>query len=191
MPNFVSRVPTSSPVAETASTKGNPLMKASQEGMGVIDRFMDKRNLSKALKQVRAHEVDVRKDEAKKTIEQMIRNQGAIARAEDARIQSEQFGTVVLALTEVQKAMVQEQGNSRMAGTLANFEALKDHDDMVTQLYSLGTLNPEQAEIATRTARAIHAENEGRMDNFHNAAAEAVDAIMQAPLKSIMAHRKA
>lgn len=132
----------------------------------------------------------MRKDEAKKTIEQVIRNKGAIARVEDARVQSEQLSTVVLALTELQKAVVGEQGISRMAGSFANFEVLNEHNDMVTQLYSAGKLNMEQAEIAIRTARAIHAENEGRMDNFHVAASDAVDAIMQAPLKSIMSHRK-
>ena len=77
-----------------------------------------------------------------------------------------------------------------MAGTIVNFEALKGHDDMVTHLYSTGKLSTAQAEIALRTARAIHAEKESRMDNFHVAACDAVDALMEAPLKSIMSNRK-
>lgn len=191
MPNFVPR-DTHHLVATNTAPSNTPhtLMKTQPNGMGLIDSFLAKRAQSKALKDINAHEVDVRKDEAIKTIEQMVRNQGAIARAEDARVQSEQFAAVALALTEVQKAVVQEQGNSRMAGTLANFEALKAHDDTVTQLFASGELNQERAEIALRTARAIHAENEARMDNFNNAAAAAVDAVMHAPLKTILSHRK-
>ncbi len=191
MPNFVPRTNHSLASTDSApSNAGHSLMKTPSSGMGVIDSILAKRAQSKALKEINAHEVDVRKDEAIKTIEQMVRNQGAIARAEDARVQSEQFATVALALTEVQKAVVQEQGNSRMAGTLANYEALKAHDDTVAKLFTSGELSQERAEIALRTALAIHAENEARMDNFHNAAATAVDAVMQAPLKTIMSHRK-
>lgn len=185
MPNFVTPSSTHAPALSSADPVDRAIQPVSTEQLGYFARREVKRHQEREVVSQTKGRISEERRQAEQVATLALQARGAIARAEIGRVTGESLAAVAGAAYESHKAITGVQGESRVLGTLANFEALNGHGRAIQEMVNKGQLTPEQAEIALRTAQAVHAETEQRMDKGYLLVRDATDATFTAALAPI------
>lgn len=185
MPNFVKKPPGLKSEVTTADPVDKAIQPAQTDHLGYFARRAVERHRERETVAHVKNTISEERRQAEATASMGLQGRGAITRAELGRVIGESLAAVAGAAYESHKAISQVQGESRVVGTLANYQALNGHAQVIQQMVAKGELTPEQAQVAIQTAQGVHAETEARMDAGYELVRNATDANFTAALAPI------
>lgn len=175
MPNFVKQHTKVAAADQGLSTGTDLLAQATTLKPRFFDRLAIKRGESKVAREIREAELGAIQRETIATINAIAEQGGTEIRADVAREHARTLAAITNEGVTTHRAIVMEQGNGRIAGSMANYQARNEAREEVAVEVSKGGYSGDDVSVLAATISAVHAENEERIDNAYQAQRQQTD----------------
>jgi hypothetical protein len=168
MPNhFKKPAPTIQKVAQPS--QANPLARIASTQLSMLNNFKVRRAEQSATVSTRLTEIEAIKAQASALVVAEVESQATLLRADRAREHATSLAAITDELITAHRAITLEQGDGRVAGSLANIHARNDQRDEIYKIAASGKLSNDDLAALEATIQDVHAENESRQDEAYQA----------------------